>query len=201
MAVGNDEEIDNMMDEQNQMLEHQKNLQNKIVDTQTKQQVDRLNYNKEEQQKEAEKEASALYTNYKKQSQQYGVNQEQLVAQGLANSGYAESTKTALYNEYQSNVTEVMNTNSKLKAEFDMSINEAYQNADVQKAQNELSLFSQKSNLLLQEYTLKYQKYRDDVADEQFERQMALQERNEEQSQKNWEKEYALSLEKSRRSS
>ena len=198
-------DVENLMTEQNQLLDDQKRLQEQIVDTSTEQSVNRLNKQKEDLQKEAEKEASGLYTNYKKQSSQYGVNQEQLVAQGLGNSGYAESSRVDLYNTYQRNVTNVMNNNNKLKAEVDLSINEAYQNADIQKAQNQLALYQQKADLLMNEYSLRYQKYRDAVGDEQWEKQYALQrEQFEYQKQRDtvsdsqWEKQYALSLQNSR---
>ena len=192
-------DIDRLEEKQNSMLDEQQKLNDKIVDTSLQQTTTRKEKQKEEQEKEAKKEASGLYTNYKKQSQQFGVNQEQLVAQGLGNTGYAESSKVSLYNQYQSNVTEVMNKNNELKAEIDLQMNEAYQNADIQKAQNAVQMFEQKINLLLQNYSLRYQKYRDAVADEQWEKSYQLQVQQMQQSQSNWEKEYALSLAQSSR--
>lgn len=198
-------DVDKLMTEQKQILDDQQKLQDQIVDTSTEQTVNRLNVQKEEQQKEAEKEASGLYTNYKKQSSQFGVNQEQLVEQGLGNSGYAESSKVDMYNAYQRNVTEVMNTNNKLKAEIDLNITEAYQNADIQKAQNQLALYQQKADLLMNEYTIRYQKYRDAVSDEQWEKSYTLQrDQFEYQKQRDavsdsqWERQYQMSLKSSR---
>lgn len=209
------EEIDELENRQNTMLDEQSKLQDQIIDTQTQQSVTRLEKDKENQEKEAIKQASGLYTDYKKQSQQFGVNQEQLIAQGLGNSGYAESLRVSLFNNYQKNVTNVMNTNAKLKAEFDLSIEETYKNADLQKAENAMSILEQKSNNLLNIYQLRkeqekflYQKERDKVADEQWERSFALQLQNfalqqqqAQQSQSNWEHEYALSLQKLNRGS
>lgn len=206
-------EIEELENKQNTMLDEQSKLQEQIIDTQTKQSVTRLEKDKEEQEKEAIKEASGLYTDYKKQSQQFGVNQEQLIAQGLGNSGYSESSQVSLYNNYQKNVTNVMNTNAKLKADFDLSIEEAYQNADIQKANKAINILEQKSNNLLNIYQLRkeqekflYQKERDKVADDQWERSFALQQQNfalqqqqAQQSQSNWEREYALSLQNSNR--
>ena len=126
------------------------------------------------------------------------------MAQGLGNSGYAESSRVDMYNTYQRNVTNVMNTNNKLKAEIDLSINEAYQNADIQKAQNQLALYQQKAELMMSEYSLRYQKFRDAVGDEQWEKQYALQrDQFEYQKQRDtvsdsqWEKQYQLSLKSS----
>lgn len=187
-------DIEQLENKQNSMLDEQQKLNNQIVDTSLNQSITRLEKQKADQEKEATKQASGLYTNYKKQSQQFGANQEQLIAQGLGKSGYAESSKVSMYNQYQSNVTEVMTKNSELKAEIDLQMNEAYQNADIQKAQNAVEMYTQKINLLMQNYSLRYQKYRDAVADEQWERSFALQQQQVNQSQANWEKEYALSL-------
>lgn len=198
-------DVDNLMTNQNQLLDDQKKLQDQIVDKSTEMSVNRLEKQKNDLQDESEKQASGLYTDYKKQSQQFGANQEQLVAQGLNNSGYSESSQVNLYNAYQKSVTDVMNTNKKLKAEVDLSINEAYQNADIQRAQNQLTIYQQKSQLLMNEYNLRYQKYRDAVGDEQWEKQFAFQ-REQFEYQKSrdavadsqWEKQYALSLQSSR---
>lgn len=203
------EEIEELESKQNTMLDEQSKLQEQIIDTQTKQSVTRLEKDKEEQEKDAIKQASGLYTDYKKQSQQFGVNQEQLIAQGLGNSGYSESSRVSLFNNYQKNITNVMNTNAKLKADFDLSIEETYQNADLQKAQNAMSILEQKSNNLLTIYQLRkeqekflYQKERDRIADQQWGRNFELQQQQAQQSQSNWEHEYALSLQKlNRRSS
>lgn len=192
-------DIDALENKQNSMLDEQQKLNNQIVDTSLNQSITRLEKQKADQEKEATKQASGLYTNYKKQSQQFGVNQEQLVAQGLGKSGYAESSKVSMYNQYQANVTEIMTKNSELKAEVDLQMNEAYQNADIQKAQNTFDMYTQKLNLLMQNYSLRYQKYRDAVADEQWEKSFALQQQQVNQSQANWEKEYALSLAQSSR--
>jgi len=87
-------------------------------------------------------------------------------------------------------------------------MNQAYLEADIQKAQNTLAIYQQQAQLALTEYELKYdrekfdyQKYRDSVADSQWERQFAMQQQQNAQSQSNWEREYALSLENSRGSS
>jgi hypothetical protein len=73
-------------------------------------------------------------------------------------------------------------------------MNQAYIDADIQKAQNSLALYQQKASLLMQEYDLRYQKYRDDVADSQWERQFQFQQQQAAQEQSNWERQYALSL-------
>lgn len=200
MATGY-EDIDNLMTQQNQNLARQQELQNTIVDKGLQKTQNEVNRQKQEIDEQTNKEARALATDYQKQVNPYGTRAEQLQANGLANSGYAESSKVSLYNTYQKNVTSLMQNATKLKAQADFNMNQAYLDADVQKAQNSLAIYQQQAQLLLTEYDLKvdrdkfeYQKERDRKADEQWERQFALQQQQANQSQANWEREYQLSL-------
>lgn len=200
----NYDEIDNLMEKQNQNLQEQQKVSNEIIDIGLQKTQNEVNKQKEEYERDANKTAKALYADYRKQSNPYGAMAEQLASQGLANSGYAESTQTSMYNTYQKNVTELENKTRQLKADADFQMNQAYLDADIQKAQNTLSIYKQQSELAITEYNLKYQKHRDDIADQQFERQMQMQERQNAQAQSNWEREYQLSLQQldaSRRSS
>lgn len=186
------EDLDKLYSSQNEALENQKQMQNDIIDKQTDVQVNRLDFNKQQYEDEANKEAKGLYADYAKESGAYGVRAENRAEQGLANSGYAESSQVNLYNTYQQNVTEVMNQTNKLKAQVDLEINEAYANADIQKAQASLTLYQQQAELALQVYQFKqnrdqfewqkstwqqefdYKKQRDAVSDSQWERQYQL---------------------------
>lgn len=199
MATGY-EDLDNMMNEQRNNLSEQEKLQSQIVDKGLEKVQNETNRQKEELDREATKTAKSLYTDYKKQSNPYSANAEQLASSGLANSGYAESSQVNLYNTYQKNVTEVINNTTRLKAEADFNMNQAYLDADIQKAQNALSIYQQKAELAMQEYQLKYQRDRDKITDEQWERQFAFQQQQANLSQSNWEREYQLSLQ-NRRSS
>jgi hypothetical protein len=200
MAVGY-EEIDSLMQEQNTLLDQQKAEQEKIIDTGLQKTQNEVNKQKEEYDREATKQGKALYTDYRKQANPYGATAEQLASQGLNKSGYAETTQTRMYNEYQRNVTTLMTETTRLKAEADFQMNQAFLDADIQKAQNALANYQQKAQLAITNYNLRYQKHRDDVADMQWEKSYQLQKQQAQQSQSNWEREYQLSLEKSRRSS
>lgn len=195
------EEIDNLMNEQYENLDKQQTLQNEIIDKGIQKQQAQIDKQKADYEQEAEKTAKGLYTDYRKQSNPYGATAEVLASQGLNKSGYAESTQTSMYNTYQRNVTELVNTTRKLKADADFQMNQAFMEADIQKAQSALTLYQQKAQLALTEYDLRYRKYRDDVADAQWEKSYQLQAQQAQQSQANWEREYQLSLEKARRSS
>lgn len=99
MATGY-EDIDSLMNQQNNLLNEQQKKQNELINQQTQIQTDELNREKEKIDKDVDKTNQSLYSNWQKQTNQYGVQAEQLAQQGLANSGYAETTKTALYNTY-----------------------------------------------------------------------------------------------------
>lgn len=202
------EEIDNLMNEQYENLDKQQTLQNEIIDKGIQKQQAQIDKQKADYEKEAEKTAKGLYTDYRKQANPYGATAEVLASQGLNKSGYAESTQTSMYNTYQRNVTELVNTTRKLKADADFQMNQAFMEADIQKAQSALTLYQQKAQLALTEYDLRfsreqfeYQKYRDTITDQQWEKQYQMGLQQAQQSQTNWEREYQLSLEKARRSS
>lgn len=192
--AGTYEDIDNLMNKQNEMLDAQRGLQDTIVDKGLQKAQNEVDYQKKQIDEDVTKQGKALYADYKKQANPYGATAEQLATQGLNKSGYAESTQANLYNSYQKNLTSLLTNATKLKAEADFNMNQAYIDADIQKAQNSLALYQQQAQLLLQEYDLRYQKYRDDVADSQWERQFAFQQQQAALSQSNWERQYALSL-------
>lgn len=176
MATGY-EDIDNLMNQQNNLLNEQQKKQTELINQQTQIQTDELNREKEKIDKEVNKTTQGLYTNWQKQANQYGVQAEQLAKQGLANSGYAETTKTALYNTYQKNVTDTLNNARDLKSDYDFKIAQARQQGSVQQAQAALDLYAQKAQLLTQNYELRqnreqylYQQERDRISDNQWQR-------------------------------
>ena len=95
----------------------------------------------------------------------------------MANSGYSETTKTALYNTYQKNVTDTLNNARDLKSDYDFKIAQARQQGSVQQAQAAVDLYAQRLQLLTQNYELRqnreqylYQKERDKVSDNQWQK-------------------------------
>lgn len=181
------EDIDRLTQNQNQMLDNALQQQRDIVNQQTDMNVAEIERNKQKLDQETNKTNKALYTEYKKQVNPYGANAERLASQGLLNSGYAETTQANLYNTYQKNITDTLNTKNTLKADFDNEITKARQTGNLTIAQNALELYKQKMQLLTQEYELKndrekylYQKSQDALA------------------QSNWEKEYQRQLDQYR---
>ena len=165
------EDIDNLNNQASQLYDEQMNLQRNIINTQTQQTIDEIQRNRDKAEQEALKTNRALYTDYQKQVNPYGVNAENLYEQGLANSGLAETTKAHYYNTYQTARTEAQNNANQIKADFDNEITRARQNGDLQLAQSALQMYQQKINDLYNTYNLKYQRDRDVVSDDQWKKQ------------------------------
>lgn len=220
MATGY-EDIDELTKQQGTMLDESLKKQEEIVNKQTQMNVDALERNKTEIDEQANKTNQALYTEYKKASNPYGVNAEATYARGLGNSGYAETTQTNLYNTYQKNVTNTINNAQKLKSDFDFQISQARQNGDITLAQNALQIYMQKMQLLTEEYELRnnreqylyqkeqdalaqsnwekeyaYQQERDSISDQQWQQSFDYQKQRDAVADSQWAKEYALSSRK-----
>ena len=188
------EDIDRLVGNQNEMLNNALTQQQDITNQQTAMQIEELNRNKEQIDRDTNKTTSGLYTEYQKQVNPYGANAEAMARNGLANSGYAETSKVNLYNQYQKNVTDTMSNAQQLKSDFDFKINQARQTGNITLAQNALEIYNQRMKLLAQEYELRnnreqflYQKERDTVADSQWQKEYEQALREYEQNQNQWQ--------------
>ena len=195
MATGY-EDIDRVMQQQNTLLQQQEAEGNKIIDLGLQKAQAQVDKQKAEYEQEAEKSGKQLYTDYRKASNPYGANAEQLASQGLNRSGYAESTQTNLYNTYQKNATTLMVETQKLKADADFQMNQAMIDADVQKAQNAMAIYQQKAQLILQEYEMKVDREQWEWQKQQAELDRQYQASRDAVSDAQWQKQYQLSLSK-----
>lgn len=177
------EEIDNLNNQVNQLYDKQLEQQQNIVNTSTQNTIDEIQRKQQEAQEEATKTNKALYNDYQKQINPYGVNAENLADQGLNKSGLAESTKANYYNTYQNARTQATNSANKIKADFDAQITQARQNGDLQMAQAALAMYQKQVENLYNTYNLKFNVDQFNYNKEQD----AL-------SQSNWEKQYEQSL-------
>lgn len=183
MGTGYDD-IDNLNIQTSQLYDEQLKQQQNIINTSTQQTIDEIERNKQKADEQVAKTNKALYTDYQKQINPYGVNSENLAEQGLGGSGLAETTKANYYNSYQNARTEASNNANTIKADFDAQIVKARQNGDLQLAQSALEMYKQKVNDLYNTYNLKFQQ-------DQF----AYNKEQDALSQSNWEKEYQRALE------
>lgn len=97
--------------------------------------IDEIERQKAQTQKDYAKEQKAAYVDYQKQVDPYGVNAERMVSAGLDNSGFAESSKVAMYNQYQQRVAVARESMQRSIAEYNASMTQARVSNSVAMAQ------------------------------------------------------------------
>lgn len=102
--------------------------QSELQQARTDQAIKEIHQNKDQAEKDYLKEQKASYADYAKQTNEYGVNSEQMASAGLSGSGYSESSKVSMYNTYQNRYAIARE-----------SYNQAVQNYNNQIAQAELN--------------------------------------------------------------
>ena len=219
---------DRLIDERNQFTNQQQGLVDQWEDTQRQiandnlnHQIDLYNQQKEKADRDYQKEAKASYIDYQKETDKYGVSRENVVQNGLSNSGYSESSKVDMYNTYQNRVSTARESLNNIKLEFDNAIKEAQLQNNAKLAENALTALQQKLSIALEGFGYKTEQennrlnwnyninntyydryknvesqinYENEQAEKirQFNEQMAYQKRQQELEQQRWEKEYAL---------
>ena len=144
--------------------------------------VEQINQQKDQAHKDYLKEQSGAYVDWQKQSNQYGANAEAMAAQGLAGSGFSESSQVSMYNTYQNRVATARESCNQAVLNYNNSIKEAQlQNSSVLaeiayntlQTQLELSLqgFQYKNDLVISQTNKKlevenqyYNRYQDVLA-------------------------------------
>ncbi len=157
MASDTKEQYDKLIDAADKNAETQTKLQQEQTDFTIKQ----IEQQKEQLEKDYQKEQAAAYTDYQKQIDPYGVNAEQMAAQGMSGSGYSESSKVRMYNAYQNRVAVARDVAERAKVEYDNAMTEArLQNSSIlaeiaatayeTKLKLSLESFQQQNSLILQ---------------------------------------------------
>ena len=177
------------IDASKQWADKQTDLQNQKTDLAIKE----INQQKDQTKKDYLKEQSGAYVDWRKQSNEYGVESEEMAAAGLTNTGYSESSQVSMYNTYQNRVATAREAYGRAVLNYDNSIAEArLQNSSVLaeiayealQKQLELSLqgFQYKNQLLLDKADKKtqieneyYQRYQDVLAQINHENALAEQ--------------------------
>lgn len=99
----------------------QKKLQNQKTDFA----IEKIEQQKAQAEKDYKKEQSGAYVDWQKQSNQYGANAEAMAAQGMAKTGYAESSQVAMYNQYQTRITAAREAYNLAVLNYDNAIKDA----------------------------------------------------------------------------
>ena len=173
---------------------------------------------KEQTKKDYIKEQSGAYVDWRKQSNEYGAESEQMAATGLTNTGYSESSQVSMYNTYQNRVASARESYNQAVMNFDNAIAQAkIQNSSIlaeiayeaQKQQLELSLqgFQYKNQLLLDKADKKtaleseyYKRYQDVLAQINQENALAEQARQYDESMAFQREQFAWQQEQAKKS-
>lgn len=87
--------------------------------------IEQIEQQKEQARKDYIKEQSGAYTDWQKQSNQYGSNAEKMAENGLAYTGYSESSQVSMFNTYQNRVASARETFGRAVLEYDNAMKEA----------------------------------------------------------------------------
>lgn len=160
--------FDNMISESDGFYQDQVDATREWAETQRQNQqaqtdfaIEKIEQQKDQTRKDYIKEQSGAYTDWQKQSNQYGVNAEKQASSGLANTGYSESSQVSMYNAYQNRVASARESYARAVLNYENAIKEArLQNNSIlaeiayEALQKELELslagFQYKNTLLLQ---------------------------------------------------
>lgn len=99
--------------------------QTKLQQEQTDFAIDQIEQQKQQAQKDYTKEQSGAYVDWQKQSNAYGANAEAQAAQGMQNTGYAESSQVAMYTAYQNRVATAREAYNRVVMNYNNSITQA----------------------------------------------------------------------------
>lgn len=116
---------DKVYQDQIQAAENYGKQQAEIQQANTDFAIEKINQQKEQAQKDYTKEQKGAYADWQRQSNQFGVNAEQMASMGLAQSGYGESSQVSMYNTYQNRIGQARDTYNKTVLEYDNGIKDA----------------------------------------------------------------------------
>ena len=123
---------DNMISQADKYTEQQINAvkdwektQTDLQNEQTDFTIQQVNQQKDQAKSDYIKEQSGAYKDWQKQSNSYGANAEAMAAQGMANSGYSESSQVSMYNSYQNRVATARETYNRAVLNYDNAITQA----------------------------------------------------------------------------
>ena len=126
--------------------------------------IDKIEQQKEWARKDYLKEQSGAYVDWQKQSNKYGANAEAMAAQGLAGTGYSESSQVSMYNTYQNRITTAREAYLRAVQNYDNSITEARLQNNSLLAEIAYNALQQQLELALQGFQYKNQLILDKTA-------------------------------------
>ncbi len=121
MINQSDKYFQDQIDASKDWAEKQSDLQNEKTDFA----IEQIEQQKDQAHKDYIKEQSGAYVDWQKQSGKYGVNAEQEAAQGMANTGFSESSQVSMYNTYQNRVVAARESYNRAVLNYDNAIKDA----------------------------------------------------------------------------
>jgi hypothetical protein len=131
--------------------------QKKNQQAQTDFAIEQVNQQKAQAKQDYTKEQSGAYVDWQKQSGKYGVNAEQMAAQGMQNTGYSESSQVSMYNTYQNRVVAARESYQRAILNYDNAIKDARLQNNSVLAQIAYEALQQQLELSLQGFQYKNQ--------------------------------------------
>lgn len=210
--------------QQQQLVDQWENTQKEIANNNLQYQKDLIEQQRQKAEQEYQNEAKASYIDYQKEVDKYGVSRENVVSNGLSNSGYAESSKVDMYNTYQNRLGTARKSMQDANLEFNNAIRQAQLTNDETLAQNALTALQNKLDIALEGFNYKseqennklnwnyninntyYNRYQDvedqinyenELAEQvrQYNENLAYQKEQQRLEQERWEKELAYQKE------
>lgn len=210
--------------QQQQLVDQWENTQKEIANNNLQYQKDLIEQQRQKAEQEYQDEAKASYIDYQKEVDKYGVSRENVVSNGLSNSGYAESSKVDMYNTYQNRLGTARKSMQDANLEFNNAIRQAQMTNDETLAQNALTALQNKLDIALEGFNYKseqennklnwnyninntyYNRYQDvedqinyenELAEQvrQYNENLAYQKEQQRLEQERWEKELAYQKE------
>ena len=99
--------------------------QSQLQQEQTDFTIEQIEQQKQQAQKDYTKEQSGAYVDWRKQSNQYGTEAEKMASQGLANTGFSESSQVSMYTAYQNRVAIARESIAKAILNYDNAMKDA----------------------------------------------------------------------------
>lgn len=123
--------------------------QKEVQQEQTDFTIQQLEQQKQQTEKDYIKEQSASYVDWQKQSGKYGANAEAMAAQGMAGTGYSESSQVSMYNAYQNRVAIAREAFTQAVTDLDTAIASAKMQNNAAMAEIAFNAFQQRLELTL----------------------------------------------------
>lgn len=176
-------ELENLKNDTMASIDSDQEKQEELVQSGLELQEQKLNNEIAKSEKSMRAEKADAYADYQKEIDPYGINAEYRASQGLNRSGYSESAKVAAFTAYQHRVATARAAFEQAKTEYNIAMEEAKQNANVELANISAKSLQQKLTATMQFFTMNDSIYNNSLAN-----RISIQNHYNTQKNNEWEK-------------